>query len=127
MPVDYSMAIQSALDFIENRVAEDMQPEQVAQVIGFSLPHSRAVFSKVTGKTISRYIVGRKLSHAAFALTSTDRPVSDIAMDYGFASHDSFTRAFRRAFSEPPAHFRQQRRPVGSTMITQGICGPAVH
>lgn len=95
-------------------------------MIGFSLPHSRAVFSRVTGKTISRYIIGRKLSHAAFELMSTGRPVSDIAMDYGFASHDSFTRAFRQAFGEPPTAFRQQRRPVGSTMITQGIYGPAV-
>jgi len=126
MPADYSMAIKSALDFIENRVAEDMQPEQVAKVIGFSLSHSRAVFSRVTGKTISRYIIGRKLSHAAFELVSTGRPVSDIAMDYGFASHDSFTRAFRRAFGEPPSRFRQQERSVGSMLITQGIYGPAV-
>ncbi len=126
MPVDYSMAIKSALDFIENRVAEDTQPEQVAQVIGFSLSHSRAVFAGVTGRTISRYIVDRKLSHAAFELMSTGRPVSDIAMDYGFASHDSFTRAFRRAFGEPPSRFRRQRRSVGSTLITQGIYGPDV-
>jgi len=126
MPADYSMAIKSALDFIENRVAEDIQPEQVAQVIGFSLSHSRAVFARVTGKTISRYIVGRKLSHAALALKSTDRPVLDIAMGLGFASHDSFTRAFGRAFGEPPSCFRRQRRSVGSTLITQGIYGPAV-
>jgi len=124
--VDHSIAIKSALEFIENRVAEDIRPEQVAQVIGFSLPHSRAVFCRVTGKTISQYITSRKLSHAAFELMSTGKPVSDIAMDYGFASHDSFTRAFGRAFGEPPSRFRRQRRSVGSTLITQGIYGPAV-
>lgn len=124
--MDYTIAIKSALEYIENRVAADIRPEQVAQVLGFSLPHSRAVFSRVIGKTISRYIVGRKLSHAAFELMSTGRPVSDIAMDYGFASHDSFTRAFGRAFGEPPSRFRRQRRSVGSTLITQGIYGPAV-
>lgn len=124
--MDHSIAIKSALEFIENRVAEDIRPEQVAQVIGFSLPHSRAVFCRVTGKTISQYITSRKLSHAAFELMSTGKPVSDIAMDYGFASHDSFTRAFGRAFGEPPSRFRRQRRSVGSTLITQGIYGPAV-
>ncbi|MEA4883169.1 MAG: AraC family transcriptional regulator [Clostridia bacterium] len=124
--MDHWLTIKSALDFIENRVAEDIQQGQVARVLGFSLSHSRAVFAKATGETISRYITGRRLSHAAFELMNTGKLVSDIAMDYGFASHDSFTRAFRRAFGEPPARFRQQRRPVSSTMITQGIYGPAV-
>jgi len=124
--MDHSMAVKAALDFIENRVTENIQPEHVAEVLGFSLSHSRAVFAKVIGKTISEYISGRKLSHAAYELISTGKWVSDIAMDYGFSSHDSFTRAFRRTFGEPPTRFRKQRRRVSGMMITQGIYGPAV-
>lgn len=124
--MDHLLSVKSALDFIENRVSEDIRQEHVAQVMGYSLSHSRDVFARVTGRTISRYVAGRKLSYGAHELANTRRQVSDIAMDYGFASHDSFTRAFRLVFGESPTRFRENRRLVGSTMITQGMYGPAV-
>ena len=124
--MDYFLFIKSVLDDIENRVTEDLTAGEVAAVAGFSTPHFREVFRNTTGRTLAKYITHRRLCHAASALARTGRSVSEIAMDYGFGSHDVFTRAFRRTFHETPANFRAHGRSIRGTLIVPGIFGPSV-
>jgi hypothetical protein len=51
------------------------------------------------------------LERAAYRLISTDRRILDVATEAGYASHEAFTRAFRRAFGTSPSSWR--RRPGG--------------
>ena len=71
----------------------------------------------------------RRITRAARDLLTTGDTVLDIALRYGYASHEVFTRAFRRLWGEPPSHFRRHRsfsdlypRPIitqgGTTMTT---------
>ncbi len=40
----------------------------------------------------------------------TNRRILDIAVQYGFSSHESFAHAFRRAYGRTPSSYRQQFR-----------------
>ncbi len=51
----------------------------------------------------------RRLTHAATLLRTTKRSVLDIALESGFESQASFTRAFRAMFGAPPAAYRVGR------------------
>jgi AraC family transcriptional regulator len=51
------------------------------------------------------------LERAAYQLITTDHDVIRVAVEAGYASHEAFTRAFRRAFGSPPARWRA--RPAG--------------
>ncbi|MCX7749622.1 MAG: helix-turn-helix transcriptional regulator [Clostridia bacterium] len=124
--MNYDLFVKSILDYIENRVAEEITPEDAAQAAGFSVSHFRAVFRDTTGETLSRYITYRRLCHAASELMRTGRPIVDIAMTYGFGSHDVFIRAFKRMFGETPSNFRMNRRKMSSTLIVPGVFGPTV-
>ncbi len=43
-------------------------------------------------------------------LLRTDRSILDIALSFGYSSHSSFTKAYRRQWGEPPAKTRATRR-----------------
>jgi AraC family transcriptional regulator len=47
------------------------------------------------------------LERAAFRLAVTDDSVLDVALDAGYASHEAFTRAFRRHFGRTPSSWRR--------------------
>jgi predicted transcriptional regulator YdeE len=59
------------------------------------------------GETPSRYIEKRRLSRAASALIETNMRIVDIAFDYGFNSHESFTRSFKKKYTITPSQFRK--------------------
>jgi AraC family transcriptional regulator len=49
------------------------------------------------------------LERAAYRLITTDHDVLRVAIEAGYASHEAFTRAFTRAYGQPPAHWRRER------------------
>ncbi|MFW5981084.1 MAG: helix-turn-helix domain-containing protein [bacterium] len=116
----------AVLDYIENRISEDISDADLAELAGFSNSHFRVLFKEATGQTLARYIRRRKLSHAALKLTHSDDNIIDIALSTGFNSHDSFTRAFRREFKLTPVEFRKNKNQIKSKVIIPGIYGPSV-
>jgi AraC-like DNA-binding protein len=50
------------------------------------------------------------LERAAYQLVTSRSSVLDIAVEAGYASHEAFTRAFRRAFGATPSAWRVQPR-----------------
>lgn len=124
--MDLYLNIMSVLSFVENRVAGTLSLDDIAAATGYSLPHIRAIFRDATGQTLARYVMRRRLSYSAFALAHTRKPVSDIALDYGFGSHDTFSRAFRRELGESPSAFRKAGRQVSGTLIVPGVYAPAI-
>jgi len=67
-------------------------------------------FRRVAGETLKQYTLRLRLERAAARLLACDHTVLDIALTVGFASHEVFTRAFRRHFGVSPAHYRDHAR-----------------
>jgi AraC-like DNA-binding protein len=109
--------------FVENRLQSGFEYAELEKATGFSLPHIRAVYAKLTGKTLSRYVLGRRISNAAFEIIHSDQNILDISAKYGFSNPDSFTRAFRRITGINPNEFRKQRKPVGRVRLSAGVFG----
>lgn len=47
--MDHMISVKSMLEFVENRVRDELEPEAVAEAAGFSQSHFRAVFKGLTG------------------------------------------------------------------------------
>ncbi len=47
------------------------------------------------------------LERAAWTLANTSHPVTQIALDAGYGSLEAFTRAFHKAYSTSPSHYRR--------------------
>lgn len=98
------------LDYIEENLTEALNPEDCADRCGYSLSSLQKTFRCVFNIGISDYISRRRLSHAARDLIETDLTVLDVALKYGYNSHEVFTRAFMRLWGVAPSKFRRERR-----------------
>jgi AraC-like DNA-binding protein len=124
--MDYFCFIQSVVSYVENRLDTDLDYDSLQTVTGFSLPHAREIFKVCTKMPLARYVLYRKVSHAAFEIIHTDKKILDIALDFGFESYDTFTRAFKRITGLIPSEFRKKSIPVGRIKLTAGIYGPGI-
>ncbi|MCA1491930.1 AraC family transcriptional regulator [Sinorhizobium alkalisoli] len=101
-------AIGRAIWFIESHFARDISLEQIAEAAGLSRYHLSRVFGLATGRSISTYIRGRRLSGAARLLADGNSTILEVALDAGYGSHEAFTRAFREQFGVTPESIRKQ-------------------
>lgn len=84
--------------------------EDVAAKVGVSPFHFLRQFSAVLGVTPHQYLIRSRLRHAARLLATDESPVTDVALDVGFADLSNFIRTFRLAAGMSPGRFRQQAR-----------------
>lgn len=105
----YITPIQRAIDEVETKLRAPISIEGVARKAGFSFWHFQRVFAAVAGEPIGSYIRRRRLTEAARELAATRRRILDIALEYQFESHESFTRAFKSIFHVNPAEFRRAK------------------
>lgn len=98
--------IRKTIDLIENNLKTDMSVKEIAAKVGVSIFFLQKGFSVLTGYSISEYARNRKLYQAALDLQSTDKQIIDIALDYGYETHESFTKAFSRFHGATPSQVR---------------------
>src|SRR5438034_5945551 len=53
-----------------------------------------------------------RLERAAHQLKFNDEPITHIAFDAGYETHEAFSRAFRAMFDESPSHFRETHKAM---------------
>ncbi len=79
----------------------------LAEELGYSVSHLRAVFRDRLGVSLGRYMRESRLSEAAKLLQTSEHNVSEIGERCGFESLFAFSRAFRKAYGLPPRAYRQ--------------------
>lgn len=113
---EWSRYVQTAVDLIDRCIrAEDdeaMTLSALAHKLGYSEFYTSRMFCRVSGMTLKDYIRHRKLAFALKEVRDTDNKLLDIAVKYGFSSHEAFTRAFRDSFGVAPSAYRRNPVPV---------------
>ena len=104
---DRRRAVEAAL-WIEANAAEPVGLEHAARYAGLSPFHFLRLFSKVTGVTPHQYLVRTRLRRAARLLSQEDLPITDVALDCGFADLSNFVRTFKRSAGLSPGKFRKK-------------------
>jgi AraC family mar-sox-rob regulon transcriptional activator len=102
--------IHSLTHWIDQNLDKSLSIDEVAAKSGYSKWHLQRMFRSVTKQTLGGYIRERRLTLAAEALSQTQRPVFDIAMQYGYDSQQTFSRVFRRQFAQTPTAYRHTMR-----------------
>lgn len=93
--------------------------ETLARQLGYSEFHLARKFREVSGLSFRDYLRRRRLALAAIEVRDSERSLLDIALDYGFSSHEAFTRAFRKLYGVTPSAYRS--RPVPLVLRTKLI------
>ncbi|MCJ7696061.1 MAG: AraC family transcriptional regulator [Anaerolineaceae bacterium] len=105
-------AVQRMQDYIEEHLQDLITLKDLANAAGYSPFHASRLFKELAGKTPFDYIRALRLSKAALQLRDGDQAVVTVALDFVFASHEGFTRAFSRQFGLPPREYRQKSPPI---------------
>ena len=100
-------AIQKTLDHIEEHIGTDITIEDLADTAALSTFYYQRLFSRLVKKPVREYIKLRRLARATDDLGDKNRRILDIALDYGFGSHETFTRAFKEAYGLTPEQYRE--------------------
>ena len=100
--------IQSAIEYMESHLTDEIQIKDVAEKAYVSEFHFQRIFMVLCGFSVSEYIRNRRMSLAAQELSSSDAKVIDVAMKYGYDSPDSFARAFTKFHGITPSAAREK-------------------
>ena len=103
--MNYRACIQASLDYIEDHLKDDLTAETLARIAGFSPYHYYRVFQAYIGKPVMEYIRCRRLAYAVVELAQ-GRRILDVALDYGFETHNGFSKAFRKVYGCSPEVYR---------------------
>lgn len=102
--------IQYVLNYIEEHLKDENQGvldnATLASVAGYSEYHFLRIFRAAVHLTPADYIRKRRISEIVRLIASSNRPLSDIAFEFGFNSKENFTRAFKKEHGILPTEFR---------------------
>ena len=112
--MDWVTSIHQAIGYIEEHLREELTIRQIAQQAALSPFYFQKGFAMLCGMTVGEYIRQRRLSAAGLEVLTTDRRILDIALEFGYDSPDSFTRAFARFHGLTPAALRKSGGAVRS-------------
>jgi len=93
--VNYINELKRAIDYIEENLDKNINFEIVAKEVGMSAFYFHRIFSAVIGISPTTYIRNRRLTVAAQEISKNNDNILDIALKYGFESHEAFSRAFK--------------------------------
>ncbi len=102
--------LMTALEYIEVHLRDEIKTEDVAAVCFCSRSTLEKLFRSVHDISVHEYIVRRRMMLAAKKLSmQPELSILDIAVEYGYSTHESFARAFEQIWHCRPSEFRKTK------------------
>jgi AraC family transcriptional regulator len=106
---------------VQSHLDDDLALDDLARIANCSPYHFHRVFSGMVGEGVKEHVRRLRLERAAQRLRFTGQPIVQIALDAGYETHESFTRAFQAMFDEAPSDFRKTHRVVAHGPSAAGV------
>src|SRR5438094_1611859 len=104
---EYAQRIDRVIDYLRGNLDRQVKLEELAKVACFSEFHFHRIFSAVSGETLNDFTNRLRLEKAALLLRYSEQSLTDIALDCGFSSSSTFSRAFQAGYDTSPSQFRK--------------------
>ena len=122
--MSYSTITRAMVSYVEGHAADvRLDLEQMGRRFGFTENYIRELFVSQVGVSIMQYYKRRRIILSAAQLLHTDKRILDIALDWGFGSHEAYTRAFAKVMGMSPSAFRRARPILGKAQLRPGVYG----
>lgn len=113
--------IVESLIFIDNNLDKPIDLTEVSWHCGYSKYYFARMFKRHMGISVMDYVRKRRLVRASNEIMAGHR-IIDVAMNYGYQSHSSFTKAFKQEYGFSPSFLKgmsMQIRELGASCIIQ--------
>ena len=91
---------------LADRFDADLSLAEISRSVECSPFHLSRVFRQEMGVGLNRYRLELRVRRAVDQISSSERSLSDIASELGFASHSHLTSVFTRSTGVLPSHWR---------------------
>lgn len=103
----YSL-LKPALLFIEEHYKEKIYLDDMAYLCNISSSYFSKIFKKETDYNFSNYINKVKVDYAKVILETTNDPIINISLDFGYDDCGYFIKVFKKNTGETPASYRKR-------------------
>ncbi len=93
--------------YIHQHTDQSLNREQLANMMGFSVPHFHRIFTAEIGENIAAYVRRVRLERAAQKLMMGAVDITQVAMAAGYKSHAAFSKAFKQQYGYTPSQYRK--------------------
>lgn len=91
---------------------ESFTLRHLSERLGYSEFYLSRKFKEISGMKFRDYLRYRRLAFALKEVRDSEKGFLEIALNYGFSSHEAFTRAFKAAYGVTPSQYRHNPIPV---------------
>ena len=101
-------ALSKITSYMREHYTEEMKLSDMAALFGYSDAYLSRMFKKYAKINFKAYLQEIRMSYAYRELMNTEKTISQIALDNGFASSRAFSREFQKKYGDLPSELRQK-------------------
>jgi AraC family transcriptional regulator len=94
--------LRQVTDYIEANLDQGLSLASIAGTAGSSPSHFKVLFRRAAGLPLHQYVIRRRVERARELLKTTDLPITEVALEVGFAHQSHLARWTRRLFGATP-------------------------
>jgi AraC family transcriptional regulator len=95
--------VRRIVEFVEENLDGELSLDQLAEVVGLSIPHLTTLFRRTMGQSVHGYVMERRVQRARALLLERRMSVSQVALETGFAHQSHLARWMRRLLGVTPS------------------------
>jgi AraC family transcriptional regulator len=102
--------LKDVLSYIEDNLSQPLSLDDIAGVAGVSVSHFKGLFRESVGLPVHQYVIRRRVDRAKSLLGEGKMPISQIALETGFAHQSHLAHHMRRLLGVSPKTLREMLR-----------------
>ena len=104
----YSRPVARCVDYIYEHLHQRITLPELAEQAGLTQNYLSALFKKETGRSVSDYVMDKRIEAAGNMLKFSDYSCADIGAILAFSSQSHFIRAFKARTGQTPRAWREK-------------------
>ena len=119
--IDWHGRVEKAILKIMESLDSPLDYKEISQEVYSSPYHFHRKFRELTGESVHKCIKRLRLERAMYKLRNTDESITDIALDSGYETLESFLKAFKYEYGIRPSAARQLTNWYGLIYSKAGL------
>ncbi len=102
------LQLDRAVSYIRDHFHETVNLTDLARRTGMSVRQFNRRFREVFGTNPRTFLIKTRVQAACEMLRTSDKPIAEISLDFGFCDQSAFTQHFRKHMGMTPATYRKR-------------------
>ena len=112
--------VDQVAEYIVDNCTKPISLEDLADTFYVNKCYLSRIFKEVTGFTVNEYINIHRINKAIKLLSTTDMPITEVAVECGYESLTYFEKVFRTYREISPLKYRNQYKSSTKKRVTKG-------